>query len=175
MSFRGRSQPARRRVVDSVWWDASSCERPEPEDHDSTERRLLHRACLRHNKRMCSASLSPREYHARRDAQRLAQREALRLARLDQTREAIGRLAPQYAGIQAVYLFGSIVKPGRHRQASDIDVAIDCTDIALESQFWRELEQVLRWNIDLRPYTPPLTQEIADYGELVYERESSDS
>jgi len=119
--------------------------------------------------------LSPQEYHKQRDEKRYREREVLRLKRLTDAREAILRLAPHLLAIEAVYLFGSIMKPGRYRLQSDIDVAIVCEDIATEFRFWRELEQALEWNVDVRPYEPPLVQEISDYGEQVYERENADS
>ena len=47
-----------------------------------------------------SVDMTPREYHARRDARRLAAREALRQLRLDAARQAILRLAPRYPGVE---------------------------------------------------------------------------
>ncbi len=119
------------------------------------------------------SDLTPREYHARRDAERLAQREGLRAQRLVAVREAITRLAPQHPGVEAVYLFGSILSPGRFTRRSDIDVAVDCDDLEVESRFWRALESALETNIDLRPHRGPIAAAVESSGETVYERETA--
>jgi predicted nucleotidyltransferase len=124
---------------------------------------------------MTTADLTPREYHARREAERRAQREELRQARLANVRAAIRQLAPTYPAIQAVYLFGSITQSGRFTPQSDIDVAISCDDVAVESRFWRALEEALEWNVDIRPFQHPITQAVSAYGEIAYERESAHS
>jgi predicted nucleotidyltransferase len=124
---------------------------------------------------MTTADLTPRQYHARREAERGAQRENLRQARLADARAAICNLAPTFPAIQAVYLFGSIMQRGRFTPQSDIDVAITCDDVAVESHFWRALEEALEWNVDVRPFQHPITQAVSDYGECVYERESAHS
>ncbi|MCB8942900.1 MAG: nucleotidyltransferase domain-containing protein [Ardenticatenaceae bacterium] len=124
---------------------------------------------------MTMADLTPREYHARREAARLQEREALRRQRLDAARTAIRQLAPTYPAIQAVYLFGSILQIGRFTSQSDIDVALSCDDVAVESKFWRELEAALEWDVDVRPLQHPITQAVNDYGECVYERKSPHS
>jgi predicted nucleotidyltransferase len=121
---------------------------------------------------MTTADLTPRDYHARREAERLAQREKLRYSRLAAARTAICQLAPTYPAIQAVYLFGSIMQSGRFTPQSDIDVAIRCDDVAAESRFWRELEEALEWNVDVRPFRHPITEAVSAYGETIYERES---
>ena len=124
---------------------------------------------------MTLADLTPREYHARREAEQLQQREMLRHSRLEATRTAIQQLTPTHPAIQAVYLFGSIMQIGRFTIESDIDVALVCDDVAVESEFWRQLEATLEWDVDVRPFQHPITQAVSDYGEIVYERESSHS
>lgn len=123
---------------------------------------------------MGATELSPREYHARRDQERRAEREALRLAALERARAAIRQRAPELPAIRAAYLFGSILKPGRFHAQSDVDVAIDCDDLESETPFWRALERALERNVDLRPREGPIAQAVEDYGELVYEREVPD-
>jgi predicted nucleotidyltransferase len=121
---------------------------------------------------MDEASFLPyREYHARRERELREQREALRQAVLERAREAIRRSAPRFPSIQAVYLFGSILKPGRFRPDSDVDVAIDCDDLKAETPFWSALEDALERNVILRPRIGPVAQAVEDYGELSYERE----
>jgi len=121
---------------------------------------------------MNEAALRPyREYHARRERELRAQREALRLNVLAQAREAIRRLAPDFSEVRAVFLFGSVLKTGRFHSGSDVDVAIDCENLATEHPFWRALEDALERNVDLRPRIGPIAQAVEDYGELSYERE----
>lgn len=117
---------------------------------------------------MDEASLRPyREYHARRERELREEREALRLRVLEQAREAIRRVAPEFPAIRAVYLFGSIVQPGRFHSGSDLDVAIDCEDIGVETPFARALEELLDRSVDLRPRVGPIAQAVGDEGERV--------
>jgi predicted nucleotidyltransferase len=121
---------------------------------------------------MDEATLRPyREYHARRERELCKQREALRLKVLERARDAIRRSAPGFPAIRAVYLFGSVLQPGRFRPDSDVDVAIDCDDIEMESPFWQALQDALERNVDLRPRIGRIAQAVEDYGELCYERE----
>ena len=121
------------------------------------------------------SDMTPREYHARRDAERLADREALRGRRLEATRQAVARLAPQYPSIEAVHLFGSVLQPGRFTRRSDVDVALDCDDLEEESRFWRALEEALETQVDVRPRRGPIADAVTSSGEKVYERETSGS
>lgn len=120
---------------------------------------------------MSLTDLSPREYHARRDQALRDEREALRREVLDQVRNAIQRLAPQFPAVRAAYLFGSILQPGRFHARSDVDVAVDCDDLRQETPFWRALEETLERNVDLRPRTGAVARAVETYGERCYERE----
>jgi len=120
---------------------------------------------------MSTGDLSSREYHSRKEQERRAERESLRLEVVGRTREAIRQLAPEIPAIRAAWLFGSILQPGRFHAGSDVDVAIDCDDPEAETPFWRALERALERNIDLRPREGPIARAVQDYGELVYERE----
>ena len=122
---------------------------------------------------MPTSTPSPRQYHARREQVSRGEREALRLDTLARARAAIRRRAPEFPPVRAVYLFGSVVQPGRFHPASDVDVdvAVDCDDIAVETPFWRTLESDLRRDVDLRPREGPIARAMEDEGESVYERE----
>ena len=125
---------------------------------------------------MDEASLLPyREYHARREREIREERESLRLEVLEQVREAVRRSAPRFPAIRAVWLFGSVLQPGRFRPDSDIDVAVDCEDIDSETPFWSELEESLKRDVDLRPRTGAIARAVEDSGELCYEREAARS
>lgn len=111
-----------------------------------------------------------RQYHARRDELRRHHGEALRKQRYALVRSTVDRIAPAYPAMRAVYLFGSLVRPGRFRPRSDVDVAIDCDDLAEESHFWRALESALQIDVDLRPWQGAVAWAVATQGECVYER-----
>ena len=116
-----------------------------------------------------------REYHRKRDAKQRAEREAYRLEWLDKARAAVRQCAPNFPALQRAYLFGSIMQAGRFRPNSDIDVAVECPDLQQESDFWRAMEHAMQRDVDVRPYVEPITDAVRWYGELVYERKSSDS
>jgi predicted nucleotidyltransferase len=121
---------------------------------------------------MDDAALLPfREYHARRDRELRQERESLRLEILEKAREAVRRAAPRFPAIRTVHLFGSLLCPGRFRSDSDVDLAIDCDDVEVETPFWRTLEDALRRDVDLRPRIGPIAQAVEQEGELLYERD----
>src|SRR5436305_11676306 len=116
---------------------------------------------------MDEADLLPfREYHARRERERRQERESLRLGVLEQARDAIQRSAPLFPAIRTVHLFGSLLHPGRFRPDSDVDVAIDCDDIEVETPFWRLLEEALQRDVDLRPRIGTIARAVEEEGEL---------
>jgi predicted nucleotidyltransferase len=119
---------------------------------------------------MDEPALSPREYHAERERERLREREELRQEWLAKTREAVRRVAPAHPAVRAVYLFGSLVQPGRFQRGSDLDLALDCDDPRAESDFWRALEEALERDVDLRAREGAIARAVEDEGELVYER-----
>lgn len=120
---------------------------------------------------METAALSPREYHARRERERQEERESLRQDVLERVRRSVQTHAPHFPAIRAVYLFGSLVQPGRFTPGSDVDLAVDVDDIREETPFWRALEEDLERNVDLRPRTGAVARAVESYGELCYERE----
>jgi predicted nucleotidyltransferase len=121
---------------------------------------------------MDEAALLPfREYHARRENELRQERERLRLGVLAKARDAILQSAPLFPAIRTVYLFGSLLQPGRFRSDSDVDVAIDCDDLEIETPFWRLLEEALRRDVDLRPRIGVIARAVEEEGELCYERE----
>lgn len=116
-----------------------------------------------------------RQYHRQRDAKRQLKSEADRLTWLTRTRDTIMRLAPDYPEIERVYLFGSLMQPGRFRPDSDLDVAVLSSTVEAESVFWHALEQALQRDVDVRPYVGAIVDAVAWFGEQVYERESDHS
>lgn len=122
-----------------------------------------------------AALLAYREYHSRRDRERRQEMEGLRLHVLEQAKDAIREAAPGFPAVRAVYLFGSVLRPGRFRPDSDVDVAVDCDDVEVETPFWRTLEERLERNVDLRPRLGAIARAVETGGELCYEREVPDS
>lgn len=116
-----------------------------------------------------------REYYYEREAHRRAQREAKRQQWLQRVREAVASCAARYPDIRRVYLYGSLVKPGRFRADSDIDIAIECDSLETESSFWRALERELQRDVDVRPLAGPIVEAVANDGEQVYERQDTHS
>lgn len=114
-----------------------------------------------------------RAYHEKRETSRREARERLRLERLAAARRAIRDLAPREPALRAAYLFGSILQPGRFRERSDIDVAVDGDDPAAESRFWRALEDALDVPFDVRPRTGAVAAAVEHGGECVYVRDIS--
>ncbi len=107
-------------------------------------------------------------YHRVRTTKRFRRREIERQQWLQRTRDAVALLAPRFSAVHQVVIFGSLVKPGRFGESSDIDIAVICDDIAVESAFWRALEQALDRPVDLRPLTGALTDVVNREGERVY-------
>jgi len=119
------------------------------------------------------AILQAKHYHSQRDMKRHASREQRRQDQYRQARTAILKLGPKYPTIHRVYLYGSLVQPGRYGPKSDIDVAVVSDDVAEESRFWQALERELNCPIDLRPYQGAVAWAVDTYGECIYEREVS--
>ncbi len=116
-----------------------------------------------------------RAYQRQRDDARHKARESRRLERLAAARQAIRDLALEEPALSAVYLFGSILRPGRFIARSDIDVAVDSADPAADSRFWRALEESLDLPVDVRPRTGAVATAVELAGECVYERSAARS
>jgi predicted nucleotidyltransferase len=119
---------------------------------------------------MDEAALLPfREYHARRERELRREREALRLGVLERARDAVRRSAPLFPAIRSVYLFGSLLQPGGILPDTDVEVAVDCEDIDMETPFWRMLEEVLDRDVLLVPRIW-VAEKLEIQSELCYER-----
>lgn len=114
-----------------------------------------------------------RRYYREREMRRRAQREAERQKWLQRVRETTSRVAPRYPGVRRVYLFGSLLEPGRFRPDSDIDVAVECDTLETEGAFWRALEQELKRDVDVRSLTGTIAEAVKHKGEQVYGRQDT--
>lgn len=77
---------------------------------------------------------------ARMTAERAGRREAARLEALGRLREALASLLP--AGSQ-VWVFGSVLRPGRFREDSDLDIAIESLPPGM-TEAWLQFQLALR-------------------------------
>ncbi|MFN8487642.1 MAG: nucleotidyltransferase domain-containing protein [Caldilineaceae bacterium] len=116
-----------------------------------------------------------RQYHQARETKLRTRCEEERLVWLARGQQAINHFAPTHVALQRVYLFGSVMQPGRFRPDSDIDVAVECTNLETESLFWSELERELQRDVDVRLYVGAIIDAVRWHGKLVYERESHHS
>lgn len=92
--------------------------------------------------------------------------------------QAIEVISDRYPTIQRVYLFGSILKPGRFRPASDIDIGIEGANTALCLDIWRDLERAIpNLSLDVRSLDPQdlFSERVWQKGELIYERANDSS
>lgn len=113
-------------------------------------------------------TLSSQEFHARRAADLREKREQRRLSVLQAARDAIRRLGPDHPAIRTVHIFGSVLVPGRFRDDSDLNVAVNCDTIEAETPFARALEDALHVPVDLRPLRGAVAEAVRDGGERVY-------
>ena len=109
-----------------------------------------------------------RAYYQKRKARKRAQQEAEQQRWLERVREVASRLAASRPQVRRVYLFGSLAQPGRFRPDSDIDLAVECDSIEVESAFWQALEQELKRDVDLHPLSGVIAEIVANQGEQVY-------
>lgn len=101
----------------------------------------------------------------------LAEREALRQTALDAVRRLAPAIIARYPSVQAAYLFGSILHPGRFRPDSDIDIGVSGATAEEYFALWHALEEAFpEWNIDLRDLPPSttFTHRVLTTGEKIY-------
>lgn len=110
-----------------------------------------------------------REWERRR-RERDEARERRREEQLERVTAAVHAVAPRVPEIRAVYLFGSILRPGWFTEGSDVDVAVDCGDPAAESTFWRLLEEEIETDVDLRRREGAVARAVEHQGRTIYER-----
>lgn len=111
----------------------------------------------------------------RRETKLYDERESRRQSLLLEIVPQIQQVLKCYPSVDRAYLFGSILRKGDFRKNSDVDIAVE--GLACEHYFelWRELEEVLKITIDLRPVTETLAQTIALTGQKIYDRKDSSS
>ena len=76
----------------------------------------------------------------RMSAERAERREAARVAARERLRQALAELLPPGS---EVWVFGSVLRPGRFREDSDIDIAVERLPAGL-SEAWLQYQLALR-------------------------------
>lgn len=109
--------------------------------------------------------------HVARARKRERARTAARVARVAAARVAGQALRARYGSSVEVYVFGSVLDPGRFRLDSDIDLAIRGLPTERYYEAWRVAEAAAgAWPLDLiRLEDAPawLVEEVAQRGEAV--------
>jgi len=94
-------------------------------------------------------------------------REAM--AKLSQLSEVLNN----FSQVRKAYIFGSVVKEGKFRENSDIDIALEGKVKEDYFLIWSELEEKLNKEVDLRILNSGVTSQIIKKeGKLIYERKN---
>lgn len=120
-----------------------------------------------------------RAYLESRQRQAYQAVEQRRQAALQAMRMASSVVFPRFPGVRRAYIFGSALRPGAMRAASDIDVAVE-GELRAEEYFalWRELENAAsNWTVDLVELDREVrfAERVRAEGMLIYERPDSDA
>jgi predicted nucleotidyltransferase len=82
--------------------------------------------------------------------ERRAEWERRRLATLDRIITVLDAVAPEF-GVTEAYIFGSVTKPGRYHEQSDIDIAVRWTGQGSFFDLAGEVSRRLGQDIDILP------------------------
>lgn len=120
-----------------------------------------------------------RAYLESRHRQAYQAAEQRRQAALQAIRTAARTVFPRFPGVRRAYVFGSALRPGAMRAASDIDVAVE-GDLRAEEYFalWRELENAAgNWTVDLLELDREVrfAERVCAEGMPIYERPDPDA
>jgi len=107
----------------------------------------------------------------RRQERLLVERERLRQSTMVVVGSKLREIGRRHAGsVRRLYIFGSLVSPGRFGPGSDIDVAVDWREKGDYFGMWREIEEVLDCEVDFRELgNDPFSQRVRHGGLVVYE------
>ena len=118
-------------------------------------------------KDLAELARASRRWLQRREDEKRARRERLRSEVRERIHDAVQAIAPRYPRVRSLTLFGSILEPGCFFKHSDVDLAIDCDDAETMSDLWRELEEKVRFPVDLR-HQGKVALAVEMRGEQVY-------
>jgi len=109
-------------------------------------------------------------YLKEKEKRRLWEREKVRrkaMAKLS----LLSEILSNFPEVKKAYIFGSIIKEGKFREDSDIDIALEGKVREDYFLIWSELEEELNEGVDLRILNSGVTSQIIKKeGKLIYER-----
>ncbi len=83
----------------------------------------------------------------------------------------LNKILNNFCEVKKAYIFGSIIKEGKFRENSDIDIALEGKVKEDYFLIWSELEEKLNEGVDLRILDSGVTSQIIKKeGKLIYER-----
>jgi len=83
----------------------------------------------------------------------------------------LNKILSNFSQVKKAYIFGSIIKEGKFRENSDIDIALEGKVKEDYFLIWSELEEKLNEGVDLRILDSGVTSQIIKKeGKLIYER-----
>ncbi len=100
--------------------------------------------------------------------------EEKRKAALAALRRALAEVAPGFA-VEKIYLYGSLLTPGRWRHGSDVDLAVE-GGLGFDEMLclWCELDRKLPYEVDLKKLGGlPFAEKIKREGLVIYERKNT--
>lgn len=115
-----------------------------------------------------------RRTYRRREAERTERLRQLWRDASDQADRAVALIAREFAPTRIIQ-WGSILRPERFTEISDIDIAVEGID---DQETWsrleREVERIVSFPLDLLPFgllRPEYRREILQRGKVVYEQQ----
>ena len=110
------------------------------------------------------------EFLKKKEEKRLKKEEELK-SKIREKLKNIGSIFQKYKEVEFAYLFGSFIK-GNFSEFSDIDIAINKVDTQSFFDLWKDLEELLDWNVDLKEFKKGSNFEkiVKKNGILIYER-----
>ena len=111
-------------------------------------------------------------YLKEKEKRRLWEKEKIRrkaMAKLS----LLNKILSNFSEVKKAYIFGLIIKEGKFRENSDIDIALEGKVKEDYFLIWSELEEKLNKEVDLRILNSGVTSQIIKKeGKLIYERKN---
>lgn len=112
----------------------------------------------------CANYLKEKEKRRIREGEKIRRKAMAKLSLLNQ-------ILSNFPEVKKAYIFGSIIKKGKFREDSDIDIALEGKVKEDYFLIWSELEEKLNEGLDLRILDSGVTSQIIKKeGKLIYER-----
>lgn len=112
----------------------------------------------------CANYLKEKKERRIREGEKIRRKAMAKLSLLNQ-------ILSNFPEVKKAYIFGSIMKEGKFREDSDIDIALEGKVKEDYFLIWSELEEKLNEGLDLRILDSGVTSQIIKKeGKLIYER-----